>query len=269
MNPQVAEILRSHGATPEDFVLGTREVWAGAVPAMRGIELWKSLSDQFGATGLWPIFRGESEESLEIPDEVWDEFDDSPPPLGTIDQILNKRLQERVASLKEMHVSIREDASIEAAALAADDAGIYTFSGKSHAVSPWPQSIPPKRINLQVLNEAPAATGLAPLALVPVADPAEITMALGFGGWNECPSPQLLSGVLRDWRTRYGAMPACITSSVLECVVERPPQSESECLRLACEQWLLCEDIVSQGTQSVRKLALELQSAHSWFLWWD
>ena len=53
------------------------------------------------------------------------------------------------------------------------------------------------------------------------------------------------------------------------CVVARPPQSEADSFELAVEQWLFCEDIVSQGCMPIRRLAIELSRKPKWFFWWD
>lgn len=83
------------------------------------------------------------------------------------------------------------------------------------------------------------------------------------------PSPELQVAVWREWGRRYGAVPACITSDVIECAVARPPQSRDEAFRLATEQWMYCEDIVSQGTETVEYLVQTLLRAPAWFFWWD
>ncbi len=97
----------------------------------------------------------------------------------------------------------------------------------------------------------------------------EVPAYLDFGGWNDCPSPELQVAVLREWHKEYNARPACITGDVLECVVVNRPQTELDSMKLAAEQWIFCEDIVAQGTQSVRKLAMEIWRSPTWFFWWD
>ena len=99
--------------------------------------------------------------------------------------------------------------------------------------------------------------------------PYEVVAYLPFGGWNECPPPELHVAVLREWRDQHKAQPVCITGDVLECFVVRPPQTQADALRLAAEQWVYCDDIVAQGTQSVRRLAANLWQAKTWFFWWD
>jgi len=46
-------------------------------------------------------------------------------------------------------------------------------------------------------------------------------------------------------------------------------KTEPEAMRLAARQWIFCEDIVSQGTQSIRGLAMEIYRSGHWVFWWD
>ena len=107
------------------------------------------------------------------------------------------------------------------------------------------------------------------LALLPTIQPAEAPVYLRFGGFNECPSPDVHTAFMRDWGRRYGAVPVCITRDVIECHVRRPPQTPDDARRLAREQAAYCSDIVSQGTQSVERLAIELWKSPQWYFWWD
>jgi hypothetical protein len=74
---------------------------------------------------------------------------------------------------------------------------------------------------------------------------------------------------LQEWFEQFGAVPAVIAGDVMECVVARPPTTEAQSLALAAQQWLFCDDIVSQGTMSVRTLAIGLWRQPKWFFWWD
>ena len=107
------------------------------------------------------------------------------------------------------------------------------------------------------------------MLLVRVEQQYQVPAYLGFGGWNDCPGPELQVAVLREWGIEYRARPVCITGDVLECAVLHAPQTESAAMKLAAEQWIFCEDIVSQGTQSIRKLAMDIWQAPTWFFWWD
>jgi len=150
----------------------------------------------------------------------------------------------------------------------ADASGIYSFTGQGQHEQEWPSGAEaPTRVTLHTLNERKGKSSV--VLLVAVEHSYEVPAYLGFGGWNDCPSPELHVAVLREWHKEYNARPVCITGDVLECVVVNRPQTEADSLRLAAEQWIFCEDIVGQGTQSVRKLAMEIWRSPNWFFWWD
>jgi hypothetical protein len=107
------------------------------------------------------------------------------------------------------------------------------------------------------------------MALIPCKHAWETPAYLSFGGWNNCPEPELQVAVLREWASVYHAVPSCVTGDVLQCVVRKPPQTEADAMKLAAEQWIFCDDIVGQGTQSIRALALEIWQSPNWFFWWD
>ena len=62
---------------------------------------------------------------------------------------------------------------------------------------------------------------------------------------------------------------AAITSDVIDCHVASPPQTPDDARAVAREQYKYCGDIVSQGTESVERLAIELWRSPSWYFWWD
>lgn len=265
MNPDLTQVLSSHGVDPAAFNVSSRGVLTGVVPSEDVLALWHALREAFSTTGLWPVIRG-SADSFESPEESEDE-PNIQPPTGSIRHILNDRFKERCELLNEAAKGFNPNGTFEAAAALADGSGVYSFGGRSGSPAPWPATSDAKELNLQTLDAAGSDDVV--LVLVPVKHPSEVPIVLGFGGWNECPMPELLAAALKDWQTRFDAVPICITDSVLECFVGKPPSSEADCTALAAEQWVLCEDIVSQGTQSVRALAVELQSSPGWFFWWD
>jgi hypothetical protein len=125
----------------------------------------------------------------------------------------------------------------------------------------------PKRFSFQTLKDC--ADQPVELLLIRVNHSWEVPAYLGFGGWNECPPPELHVAALREWRREYQAIPICMTADVLECMVGKPPRTEPEAMKLAARQWIFCDDIVSQGTQSIRGLAMEIYRTANWFFWWD
>ncbi len=107
------------------------------------------------------------------------------------------------------------------------------------------------------------------IGLIALADPTELFARLGYGGWNDCPAPEVHVALHRHWRDRFGAEPIAVKDDVVECWVSRPPADRKAALALAAEQAAYCADIVEQGIGSVAALAATLLEAPVWYFWWD
>lgn len=106
------------------------------------------------------------------------------------------------------------------------------------------------------------------LAQIPVQNPWEVFAYLPFGGWNECPDTEELMSVAKYWFNQYGAVPALLSSDVLEFTLPAPITKE-QARQVALEQYGFCADIVDQGTQTISKLENILCQSKIWFFWWD
>ncbi len=106
------------------------------------------------------------------------------------------------------------------------------------------------------------------LAQIPVQNPWEVFAYLPFGGWNECPDTEELMSVAKYWFNQYGAVPALLSSDVLEFTLPAPITKE-QAKQVALEQYGFCADIVDQGTQTISKLENILCQSKIWFFWWD
>jgi hypothetical protein len=107
------------------------------------------------------------------------------------------------------------------------------------------------------------------VARLQVRAPWEIPAHFRYGGWNDCPEPEVHCAVWKDWHERYGAHIVGVSGSIIEAVVERPPMEPEEAMRLAWQQYLYCTDIVDQGAESVANLAGGLFLGRTWYFWWD
>lgn len=97
----------------------------------------------------------------------------------------------------------------------------------------------------------------------------EIPAHFKYGGWNDCPNPEVQCAIWRYWEEKYGAKIIAVTSDIIEAYVANPPQTQEESLALAKEQYFYCTDIVDQGVQSVTNLGATLLNNKFWFFWWD
>jgi hypothetical protein len=82
-------------------------------------------------------------------------------------------------------------------------------------------------------------------------------------------APEEHVALMRFWQRCFGAEVVGITRDVVEMWVGRPPANKIDALKLAKQQYLYCQDIVDQGTQTLESLAASLLDGTSWFFWWD
>lgn len=107
------------------------------------------------------------------------------------------------------------------------------------------------------------------IGLIPTNNSYEIPAYVKYGGWNACPMPEEHVAIMKYWNEKYGAKIISITGDTIGCVVDNPPTTKEEAMALAREQFLYCDDIVTQGCESISILAGTLLNARYWEFWWD
>jgi hypothetical protein len=269
MIDSLARLLTENGLEPDSFTPsdGREAMYRGELPAGQVVATWVRLAGGFKETGYYPIVRGGSDDA-HAPIER-----DAGPilasvPAGVIGEILRPRFEARRDSLCEMMPDLAEASDMYQLAAMADAAGINSFGGDAEASREWPAE-PTRRDRVAFKTLKGRSKQPSTVLLIRTEHPYDVPAYLQFGGWNDCPAPELQVAVLREWKNEYQAVPAAITGDVLECVVVKRPKTEAQSMKLAAEQWIFCEDIVAQGTQSVRNLAIELWGCPNWFFWWD
>lgn len=134
----------------------------------------------------------------------------------------------------------------------------------------WPAQASPEpglTIASEVLTGRPFAR--VHILVLPTQHGFEVPAYLKWGGWNECPSPEMHVAVLRRWHAQYGAELIGISNDVLNLRATRRPATRADALMLAEEQTYYCIDIVDQGVGSVSALAAGLMASDWWYFWWD
>jgi hypothetical protein len=215
------------------------------VPGQQAIDHWKKLSNASNDTGYSPIILGPPHAVPEINDRMGIADDHAP------DAILEASLK---VDPEKWFAKQREL-----------DPELYGMEESS-----WPDDVPPNDSITSIADILtqkihPSIT----LALVPTPASWEAPAYLRFGGWNECPQPFEQVAIWRRWNYLYGAEICAITSDVVEAFVAKPPADRDAALKLACEQFNYCTDIVLQGTQSLEALAAGLLNGKTWYFWWD
>ena len=107
------------------------------------------------------------------------------------------------------------------------------------------------------------------IAKIPAKNPWEIAAWIPMGGFNECPTPNEQAAVFRYWYEKYGAVPAVVTLDIWQMKLTKPPITDEEAEALAKEHFAFCCDIVTQGCETIRRLASVLRSSAAWYFWWD
>lgn len=132
----------------------------------------------------------------------------------------------------------------------------------------WPEASAPSHgyASLEYSHTAEASPKV-PIALVPTTQGWQVPAYLRFDTWD-CP-PEVHAAVLRQWGERYGAELVALLPDLIEMHIRRPPDTASEALQLANEQYIYCNDTVVQGTQTIEALAATLLGGTTWFFWWD
>lgn len=104
---------------------------------------------------------------------------------------------------------------------------------------------------------------------IPTDKPYEVLSWLPMGGFNDCPSPAVMTAMAKHWYEIYKAMPVAITHDVVEFYIPTPLSEKETLYDLAMEQFFFDTDIVEQGVGCVEALVETLYKNKTWYFWWD
>lgn len=114
------------------------------------------------------------------------------------------------------------------------------------------------------------------LTLVACRRPADAVLLLDFGVANDAATPGIVTGVLRSWESRFGAVPVRLDAAWTSFQVIAPPTDPTQVERLAAEIFCFAVDSAIQGgfylrtpDGPARASAQELARSHEWLIWWD
>lgn len=225
------------------------------VPGEEALRAWKALRKSTGETSFWPVIVGET--------SVFESYSEGSrkPNWRDIESTLSEAKGIDLSDWREKRIAeAEEDAEWE------DEEEEAYFEPPR---GPWPDSA----AQTEPSCHKEITTGLplkeVAIALLPNCEPWEAPALLQFGGWNECPFPEAIVAHCRHWNSGFGAEVLAITSDTIELSVERPVSTRESATDLALEQFVFCDDIVHQGTETIERLAAELLDSRCWFFWWD
>ncbi len=270
MNTAANEILEQLNLDKRKFKPEKHKsgVWTGPVEGARAIKIWRALQAAYPTTGLWPLIRGEDWRVEGNEDDARAQPRRSPSFAKLLDRELRRAKRDNRPYIKGPIQSM--DAVTLAKAVDRSPANRIEDDDGPSKPTKWPtRATQAIRFYANRDLESDRILKRVDLSLVQAEAPWEVFEQIGFGGYNACPPPKELCVWFEEWHRRYGALPAAVTAEQVECVVERPPQTRKAAYELAAQQWLLCEDLVSQSVGSVLRLAQCLWRSPTWFLWWD
>ncbi len=180
-------------------------------------------------------------------------------------RLLQEQLELDPVSMEEV-LAEAETCDLERwmAELLEQDGDYYQFNGD------WPtQPVQPTGmiLHLDLFTSRPKSRII--IGLVPVRESWKIPAIFGYGDWNACPATHIHVARHHVWHQKYQSEIIGISGDIIQCSVGRRPATREEALQLAREQYLYCDDIVSQGVGSVEALAATLLESDYWYFWWD
>ena len=102
------------------------------------------------------------------------------------------------------------------------------------------------------------------LAKIPTVNPWEVFAWLPLGKYR----PELMMSVSRYWFQKFYASPAIISGNTLEYAAVPIPDKGAS-VGVALEQYVFCNEIVDEGTQSIGTLADTLMKSTIWNFRWE
>ena len=238
---------------------GMSGIYTLTVPGAGAIAQWRRLREVVPQMGYWPVLLG-GEQDLKMHREMLGDADERTPG-EIIQQGVALNPHDWLAKQAEKWNDEAEEFSL--------DEYHGEWPGGNHASTQFqtPNHYPGKRKS--VLNLFGKQKPELYLGLVPASQGWEVPAPLRLGGWNDCPPPEVHVSFMRYWHDSYGAELVAATHDVVEMQVARPPTTREGALSLAMEQFFYCGDVVTQGTETLERLAATLLKGTVWFFWWD
>lgn len=233
-------------------------VYGLTVNGAEAIDRWNYLRQLTDRSNYYPLLLGDDEEverhqdSLEIPDVSIGEIIERGSHLNANDWFRDRaqEIYDDMCAFEELLGTVDDGDPIEAVT--------------NSLLGEWEDDVPP---NHQF--RIPLDNSTVTIALIPTQTCWQVTPYLNFGNWNSCPAPEEHICLMKYWYEIYGAEVVGITGDIVEMRVAKPPLNQNDALSLAKEQYLYCNDIVDQGTQTLKILADILLEGSVWYFWWD
>jgi uncharacterized protein DUF4253 len=260
---ELGALLRKYGidANPLSLALsrGDERIYQLMAPPHDAFTYWQMLHDLVPVTGHWPVLGW---------DRRW--LDDVPEyrarlVAGSTAGILAE--SERVDLARWRQAQIDEFLSLfreDAATNELDEPTDYFEDVEGE----WPEDTAPyTEFSTAQPKESREPISPIPVALIPTPHSWQVPAYLRLDAGDA--TPAVHTAMARSWQERYGAEIVGMLPDLMEMQVAQPPITREEALALAREQYIYCNDVVIQGTQTIQALAAGLLDGTAWFFWWD
>jgi hypothetical protein len=225
----------------------------------QALDTWQRLRDLVPLSGHWPVLLGDDDD-LEMIRDNWEEPQRPAAEVLQEAEVLAQDPNPRAWFYRQLRAEMDEPLT---------DADLAP-EGSDWPIGSWP------RHHVRTSDDigTPYESGGGPkprvhIALVPTRTTWHVPVLLNFGNFNACPAPVEHAAMLKHWHEKYGAEVVSMTHDVIETRVARPPKTRAAALALAKQQYAYCSDIVSQGVETLSRLAACLLNGHAWYFWWD
>jgi Domain of unknown function (DUF4253) len=273
---KLADILRTAGVDASTldliFQADMEAIHRLTVPGAQAVETWEKLRGLVPQTGCWPVLLGDDQALQALQDQ-----------LKHLRYPRAVRILEEAAAIDPSewfrNRLLDEIDEIERCLEEAEDAGRRSYYENLLAADgpfrgmpqgPWPDDVQPADdfyTPYTPIRRKPQPRVHVGLVSTPLSW--QVPAFLRYGSWNECPSAAEHVALFKFWGEEYGAEIVSMAYDVVEMKVARPPTDRDGALALAAQQYLYCQDIVDQGTQTLQRLAATLLGGAIWFFWWD
>lgn len=218
------------------------KLWITDEVLERPVELWRELAGQYASTGLWPLVLDLDADPahLSVPDTT-------SPPSVTFEKTLAETWKDQSEGFPQL--------------VAPFEAGFPGLAARPGG--PEIADAPEK-----VLRTYPRGR----LALAAVHRPADVPLAVGWGGATNYFDAEVTTAVLRSEEDRLSAILVFLGDDLLVRALLRPPRTRAETRAIAAEQFAFCPDAVTQGfadAQTLDSYASKIAGEEQLYCWWD
>src|SRR5438128_6677457 len=151
------------------------------------LELWHRIRSMTSATGYWPVLLGDVQELSAARERA-----------TYVDSVAETLQKAQAITMPQWFVETKEQRRREYAGANPDLGPEELFA----EVGEWPDDSEPTG-KFETLKRG---RKLIAFALVPTQYPWEVPAFLAWGGWNDCPYPEVQCAVQRYWHAAHGAV---------------------------------------------------------------